>query len=149
MKRIILILISCMYFIAARAPEMPFLAIISPETINRVFSIDDCLKAIIEVEAGGGSRYNKNEPLAVGILQQYPIFVRDVNRILGRQVFSLDDRNNDNKAIQMFWIYQNHYNPGMSFEKMCKMQCGGPSGMQKTCTEHYYQLVRDKLFKCL
>jgi len=130
------------------APDTGVISIALPSPIISTFPPNEWLKAIIYVESGtiGSEAYNKNEPLAAGKLQQYPIFVKDVNRILGYEKYSLNDRLNDKKAEEMFWIYQNYYNPEMNFEKMCRIQCGGPTGYQKTCTLDYYNLVKTHLY---
>ena len=78
----------------------------------RNYSPHQVLQAILEVESFDGKyTYNRHEPLAVGPLQQFPAYVRDVNRILGYPAFKLSDRKNKDKAIMMFWLYQQHYNP--------------------------------------
>lgn len=130
------------------APSDGVIEIIIPEPIVSPLPPNEWLKAIVYVESGttGSEAYNKNEPQAVGKLQQYPIFVKDVNRILGYEKYSLDDRLNNKKAEEMFWIYQNYYNPEMNFEKMCRIQCGGPTGYQKSSTLNYYNLVKARLY---
>jgi hypothetical protein len=133
----------CAVCLAVKAPNNHMFNILKPK-----FTIDHparWLQAIIWVESQG-STYNKKEPLAQGILQQYPVFVKDVNRIIGKNKYSLDDRNDPEKAIAMFLIYQHYYNPEMNFEKMCKIQSGGPDGYKQSCTDNYYHLVRDRLY---
>lgn len=104
------------------------------------------LDAIIKVESLAGEyTYNRNEPLAVGILQQYPIYVQDVNRIIGQEFYKLSDRNDPVKAKQMFWIYQQFYNPTFDREKMIRIHCGGPDGRKQDCTLKYFELVKKAL----
>jgi hypothetical protein len=123
--------------------------IILDKHIQGVFLPSEVLKAIIWVETGnkGKGAYNRNEPLAVGILQEFPIIVRDVNRILGYRKYKLEDRLNPVKAIEMFWIYQKYYNPEMNLEKMCRIWCGGPDGDHQKCTLPYLNLVKTKLYE--
>ena len=120
-----------------------FLALNSKLIESNSTSKKKWLEAIIFMESGnwGDNAYNKNEPLAKGKLQQYPIFVKDVNRIIGYERYKLKDRLNSRKAEEMFWIYQQYYNPEMNFEKMCRIQCGGPSGQKIKSTLNYYQIV--------
>ena len=141
----LIITILCATAIAAKAPETGFIDIVKHKPIVNMGSPAEWLNAIIWVESGYG-QYNPQEKQAVGILQQHPIFVYDVNRILGKQKYTLDDRNDPVKAIQMFFIYQRFYNPEMNFEKMVRIQSGGPDGYKQSCTDAYYELVRDKLF---
>ena len=124
-----------------------------PVTLNKpiigLFLPSEVLKAIIWVESGndGKGAYNRDEPLAVGILQEFPVIVRDCNRILGYNKYKLEDRLNNVKAIEMFWIYQKHYNPEMNLEKMCRIWCGGPDGDHQKGTLFYLNLVKDRLYK--
>ena len=48
---------------------------------------------------------------AVGYLQVTPILVRDANRIVGAQRFTLDCRTDRQQSILMFNIIQDNYNP--------------------------------------
>ena len=66
--------------------------------------------AIVKTE----SEFN---PLAVGksedwgIFQITPIYVKEVNRILGEEKYSHEDAFNPQKSMEMFTIMQNHHNP--------------------------------------
>lgn len=66
--------------------------------------------AIVKTE----SEFN---PLAVGksedwgIFQITPIYVKEVNRILGEEKYSHEDAFNPEKSMAMFTIMQNHHNP--------------------------------------
>lgn len=76
--------------------------------------------ALIIVESEGN-------PLAVGsandvgVLQITPIYVEDVNRILGVEMYSLADRTDIEASIEMFNIYQAHYNQELDIEKAIKL----------------------------
>lgn len=76
--------------------------------------------ALIEVES-------ENDPFAVGsyndvgILQITPIYVKDVNRILGEDRYSLDHRTDIAKSLEMFEIMQVHYNPERDIERAIKL----------------------------
>jgi hypothetical protein len=143
MKRLIIITILCSSFLAVKAPEAHIFNIFRPKpTIQHP---SKRLSAILWVESGSGT-YNSKELGAVGVLQQHEIFVDDVNRILKKKKYSYDDRNDKAKAIEMFLIFQNHYNPEMNFEKMTRIQVSGPCGMKKKCSERYYLAVREKLY---
>lgn len=144
MKKLILLCLMLLLFRATYAPETGIFILMEEAPIMNESHL--WLEAIAEVESGKGQiTYNPNEPLAAGKLQQYPIFVKDVNRILGYEKYTLADRLDDKKAEEMFWIYQNYYNPEMNFEKMCRIQCGGPDGHKQSCTTDYYNLVKTKL----
>ncbi len=117
----------------------------SQDNLQR-YSPHEVLDAIIWVETRTGENaYNRNEPDAVGILQQFPIYVRDVNRIVGYQRYKLSDRLIPGKAIEMFWIYQGYYNPSGDIEKMIRIHSGGPDGWKQDCTLNYLSLVVNRL----
>ena len=111
----------------------------------RNYSPHQVLQAILEVESFDGKyTYNRNEPLAVGPLQMFPAYVRDVNRIYGTR-YKLSDRKNKDKAVAMFWLYQQYYNPSLDTEKMIRIHCGGPDGWKEDCTLDYLELVKKAL----
>lgn len=63
------------------------------------------------------------DPLAVGksedwgILQITPIYVKEVNRILGEDRFSHEDAFNVEKSMEMFEITQNYHNPAHDVDR--------------------------------
>ena len=148
MKRILIVFVMIFNFLVAFSPGSTIIPIIVKESSTYAGSPSDWLKAIIWVESGdqGKNAYNKYEPQAKGLLCQWPILVHDVNRILGYHKYSLNDRLNDKKAIEMFWIYQNYYNPEMNLEKMARIWCGGPDGHLQSCTLSYLELVKKALY---
>lgn len=151
MKKPLIIFLLLFIFFRCIAPVSNGIIISISEQIVYIGNPNDWLQAIMWVESGndGKGEYSRNEPQAKGILQQYPIFVRDVNRIIGYEKYSLDDRLDNKKAEEMFWIYQHYYNPEMSFEKMCRIQSGGPNGYLQDCTIPYFNLVKKRLFLVL
>lgn len=46
-----------------------------------------------------------------GILQITPIYVKEVNRILGEERYTHEDAFDPEKSMDMFTVMQNHYNP--------------------------------------
>lgn len=71
---------------------------------------DVFIEALIQVESGGDHKAvgRAND---VGVLQITPIMVKEANRILGEDAYSLDDRYSREKSVEMFNIVQNHHNP--------------------------------------
>ena len=60
------------------------------------------------------SRWNDNAESpkeAVGYLQLTPILVKDVNRIVGKEAYTLEERTDRKKSIEMFNIIMDNYNP--------------------------------------
>jgi len=81
---------------------------------------DIFIQALIQVESEGKEDAvgTKND---VGILQITPIYVRDVNRILGEERYTLSCRTDKRKSLEMFKILQNHYNPDKDIGKAIKL----------------------------
>ena len=74
----------------------------------------DCLvEAIIQVESRGDSTAVGDRGFAIGVLQIWPIMVREVNRILeknGSDVrYVYNDRYSVQKSIEMFHIWRGYY----------------------------------------
>ena len=81
---------------------------------------DIMIQALIVVESEGN-------PLAVGssndvgVLQITPIYVAEVNRILGENLYTLEHRISIEKSLEMFEIYQAHHNPSKDILKARKI----------------------------
>lgn len=71
---------------------------------------DTFISALIWVESEGDKNAvgSKND---VGVIQITPIYLRDVNRIIGYNKYKLSDRKDSLKSIEMFNVMQEHYNP--------------------------------------
>ena len=81
---------------------------------------DIFVKALIQVESEGkADAVGKTND--VGILQITPIYVKDVNRILGEDKYDLSCRTDTEKSLEMFEILQGHYNPSKSIDKAIKL----------------------------
>jgi soluble lytic murein transglycosylase-like protein len=105
---------------------------------------DPLIAAIIQVESGGDTlAYNSKED-AVGCLQIRPIMVREVNRLLGKDSFTLSDRWSKVKSIQMFNILRSHLK-GASDEQIARTWNGGYNGHKKQSTIKYWQKVKKQI----
>ena len=102
---------------------------------------DPLIAAIIQVESGGDTlAYNSKED-AVGCLQIRPIMVREVNRLLGKDSFTLKDRWSKVKSIQMFNILRSHLK-GASDEQIARVWNGGYNGKNIPQTLQYWNKVK-------
>lgn len=93
-------------------------------------------QALIWVESKGDSKAigSKDD---VGVLQITPILLRDCNRILGYERFTLTDRLDSLKSVDMFNIIQDHYNPQHDYHWALKIwNSGAPLS--------YHRKVMDK-----
>ena len=106
------------------------------------------LNAIITIESSNNdSAYHAGED-AVGCLQIRPCMVYDVNRILKKQnktiQYTLTDRWNRDRSIEMFYVYCNYYNL-TTLEAMARSWNGGPRGANKNTTVGYWRKVKNQL----
>ena len=102
---------------------------------------DKLIAAIIEVESGGDTlAYNSKED-AAGCLQIRPIMVREVNRLLGKDKYTLKDRWSKAKSIEMFNILRSHLK-GASDEEIARTWNGGYNGKNIPQTMQYWIKVR-------
>ena len=113
----------------------------SANTVNNDWS--QVIKAIGYVE----SRWNPKavSPCGrwVGYLQISKEMVLCCNRIVGYQKYSFEDRFDKNKSIEMFYLFQNKYNPNGDIEKGIRMWNGGPRYKIQS-TNGYYNKVMKK-----
>ena len=101
--------------------------------------VDRLVEALMMVESGGDSlAYNSSED-AVGVLQIRPIMVREVNRILATDSFTLKDRWSKTKSIAMFNVLRSHLK-GASDEKLARTWNGGYK--EKKATLKYWAKVK-------
>ena len=105
---------------------------------------DRLIDAIIHVESRGDSMaYNAGED-AVGVLQIRPIMMREVNRLLGYNKYTLKDRWSKSKSIEMFNVIKQHTtNP--TNERLARNWNGGWNGYKKKSTLKYWQKVKTQL----
>ena len=103
--------------------------------------------AIVAIESGNDWRAVGDNGKSIGPAQIQEGVVKDCNRILGKEIFTLADRTNFDKSYHMFAIYTNHYGKkyGLSDEVRARVWNGGPKGPEKKATEKYWSKVQSKL----
>jgi hypothetical protein len=80
---------------------------------------------------------SEGNPLAVGksgdwgLLQITPIYVKEVNRILGEEKYSHEDAFNPEKALEMFSIVQDYHNPEHDVDAGIRLHNRAPWYSQK------------------
>ena len=108
------------------------------------FSWGRTIKAIARVE----SNFNEKavNGIYVGYLQISPVLVKDCNRILGqkgsKKRYTLNDRYNKQKSIEMFITIQSFYNPKNSIEHAIRLWNGGPNYSVKRTQGYYNKVMR-------
>ena len=113
----------------------------------------DLVTAPIHVESRGNDSAIGDRHLvgneAVGALQIRPIMVREVNRILKIQKsdkrFTLKDRFEREKSIEMFYIWKNYHHKDSEPEVIARNWNGGPKGYKVNRTVKYWNKVENQL----
>ena len=116
-----------------------------------VRDLEDLIEAMVWVESEGNpTAYAKREN-AAGVLQIRPIMVNEVNRILNKnkddRFYTLDDRWDRDKSIEMFYVFVDYYHKDSSYEEIARCWNGGPKGLQKKQTKRYWKKVQNTLNK--
>ena len=95
--------------------------------------------AIIWQESKGNPNPKHSDGKSEGILQITPIYVDEVNRILGKNKYTLHDRRNPLKSHEMFLVVQNYHNPEKDVKKAVLLHNNG---------KRYFDEVMDR-YNCL
>lgn len=114
------------------------------EESNRFTEWDIFIKALIQVESEGkADAVGKTND--VGILQITPIYVKDVNRIVGEERYTLSCRTDTEKSLEMFEIIQNHYNPKKDIEKAIKLHNPRAGQSYRTKIMNQIEIIKSNL----
>jgi len=145
MKKLLLIFTSILFF-TLQVKDVNSIKF----NMNTVYTIDEItvttgnpnkewellIKKIIFVESSNGKNLVGDSGNAIGHLQIWPIMVDEVNRILGKKVYSNKDRWNKEKSIEMFNIYQEYWNPDKDPEIAASIWNRGPKGKYNTNNDY-------------
>ena len=104
--------------------------------------LDRLIPALIQVESGGRTTATGDSGNAVGCLQIWPIMVEDVNRIAGT-AYTLPDRLNPVKSVEMARIYFGHYGKQWTLEQAARHWNSGPN--RTTGTDEYWNKIKKEL----
>lgn len=142
MKQLILS-ISLLAFISTQSMWYDKLTYKQP--IIQPIAIDTLLMAVMSVESNFDSMAYNSKENAAGVLQIRPIMVREVNRLLGEDKYTLKDRWSKEKSIEMFNVIRSH-TKNATDQKIARNWNGGWNGHKKKSTLKYWQKVK-KQFK--
>ena len=90
-------------------------AMIVPEKLQAI------CKAIIWVESRDNPKAYRESGNCMGILQITPIYVKECNRLQSNVTYTLEDRTDIVKSLEMFTIIQNHHNPEHDLERAIQL----------------------------
>jgi len=109
--------------------------------IEQPIAIDTLLNAVMAVESNFDTMAYNSKENAAGVLQIRPIMVREVNRLLGEDKYTLKDRWSKAKSIEMFNVIRSHLK-GASDEEIARTWNGGYNGKNIPQTMQYWIKVR-------
>lgn len=127
---------------------------------SELWTFEDLLDAIEQVESGGDPNAIGDNGQAVGNFQIHKIYVDDVNRIektnhtskyYSPNQYEYYHRENPYCSRSMVQIYLEHYATKKrigrepTFEDMARIHNGGPNGWKKESTKPYWQKVKREL----
>lgn len=69
------------------------------------------IAALVLTESGGNPASVGDNNKAVGVLQMWEIQVHEVNRILGRRVYTISDRKDPEKSKDMCGVFLTYWSP--------------------------------------
>jgi len=104
-------------------------------------AIDTLLNAVMAVESNFDSMAYNSKENAAGVLQIRPIMVREVNRLLGEDKYTLKDRWSKAKSIEMFNVIRSHLK-GATDEQIARTWNGGYNGHNIPQTMQYWNKVK-------
>lgn len=94
---------------------------------------------VIQIESNGRHDAVGDGGRAIGVLQIWPIMVDEVNRLIGREEFTYDDRWDSLKSVQMFMHFQDKVNPEWDEELAVRKWNGGIRGERNPKTLVHYE----------
>ena len=110
--------------------------------------VDMLLKAVMYIESSYKTEIINYKEDAVGILQIRPIMLREANRILALQGnyyrFSLEDRTDSIKSVQMWYIIQRYHNPEYDPMLAARIWNGGTK-RYKPMSHQYWLKVKKQM----
>ena len=109
--------------------------------IEQPIAIDTLLMAVMAVESNFDSMAYNSKENAAGVLQIRPIMVREVNRLLGEDKYTLKDRWSKAKSIEMFNVIRSHLK-GATDEEIARTWNGGYNGKNIPQTLQYWNKVK-------
>jgi hypothetical protein len=136
MKRMLtLIFILNLFASVLKAPIYPVAYITREEGIRD----QRLLNTVIQVESGGNPLQINYSEMAVGLLQIREIMLKEVNRLVGYEKYTVKDCLDSLKSIEIYWIVQNYHNPANEIFKGCQVW----NGISKK--NKYYKKIQAQL----
>lgn len=102
------------------------------------------LEALIYTESRGDSQaVGRTDD--VGILQITPVYVREVNRILREERYTLEDRRDSLKSLEMFHVVQDYWNPERDIARAIRLHNPGAGPWYAERIHARMNTIREKI----
>lgn len=103
---------------------------------------DKIVIAFASVESSNNTNARNKSSGASGILQLMPIMVKEANRLVGYEKYTLSDRFNKQKSFEIFHLIMKHKNPNYDLAKACYIwNPNGDTEYTKKVEESYNELI--------
>lgn len=136
------IIVTCLVFASIIGQKM------KPKEVEaKEYTMDDLLSAIEQVESNGNADAVGDNGQAIGSFQIHKIYVDDVNRIKGNDIFTYKDRWNKHLSREMTKIYLTHYGKGKTIEQIAALHVAGPDGWKQLETSKAVQNYVHKVMR--
>jgi hypothetical protein len=123
-KIILLIILSLNWLNIAISKQLKATPVKTKTEIQQVLKEYQLFKIIASVESRFNPKaYNQKEN-AAGIIQIRPSMLNEVNRIIGKKVYTDSCRFNPKKSYEMFLIILRHYKPKNLYQTAMLWNCG-------------------------
>ena len=107
--------------------------------------VDSLISAIMFVESSyRPNAYNATSG-ATGCMQIMPVMVAEVNRIIGHEKYTLQDRWNCETSVDMFLVWKNHHHAHSDWETIARHWWGGPKWGEHAISDFYWDKVESAL----
>jgi hypothetical protein len=104
---------------------------------------ENVLTKMIQIESEWNPKAVGDSGTAIGLLQIRPIMIREVNRLLKEERYSLEDRWDSLKSIEIFHTFQDIVNPDWDEELAARRWNGGIRGEKKMKTNVYWNKYKE------
>lgn len=100
------------------------------------------VQALAFVESSNRENAKNKSSGASGILQLMPIMVKEANRLVGYDKYTLSDRFSKEKSFEIFHVIMKHKNPNYDLAKACYIwNPNGDTEYTKRVEEVYNELI--------
>jgi len=102
---------------------------------------DYLLEAVLFVESAHNPKAFNEKENAAGIAQLRPIMIAEANEIVGYKKYSLKDRWNVRKSIEIWYVIQDYHNPSYDPITACLMWNAGNANSKVNISNYISKII--------